>query len=130
MEWILGLLIIVLGGAAIFVIYLGERISVFETLLGIHPKITTDKLAEHVNFGPNPFGELSGENLWKAMIGETIEDSNIEVGDEVVTAGGILGKVSKIGDQFLDVTLNDSLKVKVQVTAISNVLPKGTINSI
>jgi preprotein translocase subunit YajC len=56
--------------------------------------------------------------------------SNIEVGDEVVTAGGILGKVSKIGDQFLDVTLNDSLKVKVQVTAISNVLPKGTINSI
>jgi hypothetical protein len=81
MEWILGLLIIVLGGAAIFVIYLGERISVFETLLGIHPKITTDKLAEHVNFGPNPFGELSGENLWKAMTGETIEDSNIEVGD-------------------------------------------------
>jgi preprotein translocase subunit YajC len=56
--------------------------------------------------------------------------SNLEVGDEVVTAGGILGKVTKIGDQFLEVTLNDSMKVKVQTSAISNVLPKGTINSI
>jgi preprotein translocase subunit YajC len=56
--------------------------------------------------------------------------SNLEVGDEVVTAGGILGKVTKIGEQFLEVTLNDSIKVKVQTSAISNVLPKGTINSI
>lgn len=56
--------------------------------------------------------------------------SNLDVGDEVVTAGGILGKVTKIGDQFLEVTLNDSTKVKVQTSAISNVLPKGTINSI
>ena len=42
--------------------------------------------------------------------------SSLEVGDEVVTAGGILGKITKIGDQFLEVTLNDSMKVKVQVT--------------
>ena len=56
--------------------------------------------------------------------------SSLEIGDEVVTAGGILGKITKIGDQFLEVTLNDSMKVKVQVSAISNVLPKGTINSI
>ena len=56
--------------------------------------------------------------------------SSLEIGDEVVTAGGILGNITKIGDQFLEVTLNDSMKVKVQVSAISNVLPKGTINSI
>ena len=56
--------------------------------------------------------------------------SSLEIGDEVVTAGGILGKITKIGDQFLEVTLKDSMKVKVQVSAISNVLPKGTINSI
>jgi preprotein translocase subunit YajC len=56
--------------------------------------------------------------------------SSLEIGDEVVTAGGILGKITKIGDQFLEVTLNDSIKVKVQVSAITNVLPKGTINSI
>ena len=81
MEWILGILILVLGGAAIVVIYLSERISIFETLLGLNPKVTSDKLAEHVAFGPNPFGDLSGENLWKAMSGEDIEDEEIEVGD-------------------------------------------------
>lgn len=81
MEWILGILIIVLGGAAIVVIYLSERISVFETLLGLNPKVTSDKLAEHVAFGPNPFGDLSGENLWKAMAEEEIDDEDIEVGD-------------------------------------------------
>lgn len=81
MEWILGLLILILGGAVIIVVYLSERISIFETLLGLNPKVTSDKLAEHVAFGPNPFGDLSGENLWKAMSGEDIEDEEIEVGD-------------------------------------------------
>jgi hypothetical protein len=81
MEWILGLLIIILGAAAVVVIYLSERITIFETLLGLNPKVTSDKLAEHVAFGPNPFGDLSGENLWKAMSGEDIEDENIEVND-------------------------------------------------
>ena len=81
MEWILGILILILGGAAIVVIYLSERINIFETLLGLNPKVTSDKLAEHVTFGPNPFGDLSGENLWKAMAGEDIEDENIDVGD-------------------------------------------------
>ena len=79
MEWILGILILVLGGAAIIVIYLSERISVFETLLGLNPKVTSDQLAEHVAFGPNPFGDLSGENLWKAMSGEQIDDEEIVI---------------------------------------------------
>ena len=81
MEWILGLLILILGGVAIIVIYMSERISVFETLLGLNPKVTTDKLAEHVTYGPNPFGDLSGEKLWKAMCGDEIDDEEVEVGD-------------------------------------------------
>jgi hypothetical protein len=79
MEWILGILIIILAVVAIFVIYLSERITVFETLLGINPKVTGEKLAEHVHFGPNPFGELSGKDLWLAMCGEELEDSEIIV---------------------------------------------------
>ena len=78
MEWILGILIMILGAVAVFVIYLSERVSVFETLLGINPKVTGEKLAEHVNFGPNPFGELSGKDLWNAMCGEKLENSEIE----------------------------------------------------
>jgi len=79
MEWILGILIIILAVVAIFVIYLSERITVFETLLGINPKVTGEKLAEHVHFGPNPFGELSGKDLWNAMSGEELEDPEIIV---------------------------------------------------
>ena len=79
MEWILGILIIILAVVAIFVIYLSERITVFETLLGINPKVTGEKLAEHVNFGPNPFGELSGKDLWQAMCGNELENPDIIV---------------------------------------------------
>ena len=79
MEWILGILIIILAVVAIFVIYLSERITVFETLLGINPKVTGEKLAEHVNFGPNPFGELSGKDLWQAMCGDKLENPDIIV---------------------------------------------------
>ena len=81
MEWILGTLILILGIVAIFVIYLSERISVFETLLGINPKVTGEKLAEHVHFGPNPFGDLSGEDLWKAMSGELLKDHDIDLSE-------------------------------------------------
>ncbi len=79
MEWILGILIIILAVVGIFVIYLSERITVFETLLGINPKVTGEKLAEHVNFGPNPFGELSGKDLWQAMCGDELENPDIIV---------------------------------------------------
>ena len=79
MEWILGVLIIILAVVAIFVIYLSERVTVFETLLGINPKVTGEKLAEHVNFGPNPFGELSGKDLWQAMCGNELANPTIVI---------------------------------------------------
>ena len=79
MEWVLGVLIIILAAVAIFVIYLSERVTVFETLLGINPKVTGEKLAEHVNFGPNPFGELSGKDLWQAMCGNELENPAIVI---------------------------------------------------
>ena len=56
--------------------------------------------------------------------------AGIEVGDEVVSYGGLLGRVTKISDQFFEINLGDNNRVKIQKTAISNVLPKGTINSI
>ena len=53
----------------------------------------------------------------------------LAAGDEVVTAGGILGKVTVAGEQFLTVELADGLQVKVQRHTISSVLPKGTMKS-
>ena len=48
-------------------------------------------------------------------------------GDEVVTAGGLLGKVSKIGDTFIGVEIANGVEVQVQRSAVTQVLPKGSI---
>jgi len=56
--------------------------------------------------------------------------ASIELGEEIVTAGGILGKVSKITDQYLELSISENTKIKVQKTSISAVLPKGTLKSI
>lgn len=47
-------------------------------------------------------------------------------GDEVVTAGGLLGKVSKLGDTYLHVEVASGIELQVQRTAVVQVLPKGT----
>jgi preprotein translocase subunit YajC len=51
------------------------------------------------------------------------------VGDEVVTNGGILGRITEAGDQFLTVEIASGVQVKVQRHTISSVLPKGTLKS-
>ena len=56
--------------------------------------------------------------------------SSLEMGDEIVTAGGILGKVSRITDQYIELSISDNTKIKIQKTSISAVLPKGTLKSI
>lgn len=48
-------------------------------------------------------------------------------GDEVVTAGGMLGKVTKLGDGFLGVEIASGVEVQVQRSAVVQVLPKGTV---
>ena len=48
-------------------------------------------------------------------------------GDEVVTAGGLLGKVSKIGDAYIGVELATGMEVQLQRSAVVQVLPKGTM---
>jgi preprotein translocase subunit YajC len=48
-------------------------------------------------------------------------------GDEVVTAGGFLGKVSKLGEAYVGVELATGVEVQMQRSAVVQVLPKGTI---
>ncbi len=50
-------------------------------------------------------------------------------GDEVVTTGGLLGKIMDVGDNFVLIDLGGDIKVKVQRQAISNTVPKGTVKS-
>ena len=53
----------------------------------------------------------------------------LSVGDEVVTAGGILGKVTETSDSFLTVEIANGVQVKVQRHTVTSVLPKGTLKS-
>lgn len=48
-------------------------------------------------------------------------------GDEVVTTGGILGKITDVEDSFITVEIADGVRVKVQRNAVASMLPKGTV---
>jgi preprotein translocase subunit YajC len=54
----------------------------------------------------------------------------LESGSEVVTNGGILGKVTQLGEQYVTLEIADGVNVKVQRHTIAQVLPKGTLKSL
>jgi len=53
--------------------------------------------------------------------------SALAKGDEVITGGGLLGKVSKMGDTFIGLEVSSGVEIQVQRSAVIQVLPKGTI---
>ena len=55
--------------------------------------------------------------------------ANIGKGDEVLTNGGFLGKVTKVGESYLTLELAEGISVKMQPASVAQVLPKGTIKS-
>jgi len=57
----------------------------------------------------------------QAMLGK------LAAGDEVILAGGILGRVIELGDQFLTVEIADNVRIKVQRFQVTTIVPKGTL---
>lgn len=55
--------------------------------------------------------------------------AGLSKGDEVVTSGGLLGRITEVGDSFVTVELADNLRVKLQKHAVATVVPKGTIKA-
>ena len=56
--------------------------------------------------------------------------SNLAKGDEVVTSGGMLGRVKDVGEQFVTLEIATGIEVKLQKQSVGAVLPKGTIKNI
>ena len=56
--------------------------------------------------------------------------SELSKGDEIVTAGGIVGLVNKVEDDFIKVQVGDNVEMRIQKTAVGATLPKGTIKSL
>ncbi|MCP5235161.1 MAG: preprotein translocase subunit YajC [Zoogloeaceae bacterium] len=50
-------------------------------------------------------------------------------GDEVITQGGVAGRIADVGEQFIHVEIADKVEIIVQRQAVATVLPKGTLKS-
>ncbi len=53
----------------------------------------------------------------------------LQKGDEIVTTGGVMGRVSKVADSYISVEVAEGINLNIQKAAIQNVLPKGTLKS-
>ena len=56
--------------------------------------------------------------------------SKLQKGDEIVTAGGLLAKVSGVDEQFIKAIIADGIEICLQRGSVTTVLPKGTIKSL
>jgi preprotein translocase subunit YajC len=65
--------------------------------------------------------QMKKQKELKAMI------ESVTKGDEIVTAGGVLGKVAKVGDTFLGLEVANGVEIQIQRSAVVQVLPKGSI---
>lgn len=56
--------------------------------------------------------------------------ASVQKGEEVVTTGGILGKITKVGESFITLEIGSDNTINVQKNAIQAVMPKGTIKDL
>ena len=72
--------------------------------------------------------------IWRPQAKRAKEHKNLlgslQKGDEVVTSGGIAGKVTKVADDFVVIEVSDNVELKFQKGAIAATLPKGTLKAI
>jgi preprotein translocase subunit YajC len=52
--------------------------------------------------------------------------AGLKVGDEVLTAGGILGKITGVSEHYAVIAISDNTEIKIQKASVSMVVPKGT----
>ena len=53
--------------------------------------------------------------------------SDLQKGEEVITSGGILGKITKVNDDFITLEIAKEISLNVQKSAVQTIMPKGTI---
>ena len=53
----------------------------------------------------------------------------LQKGDEVITSGGVLGRISKVSDAYVSLEIANNVEIQVQRAAVQTVLPKGTMKN-
>ena len=87
------------------------------SLMGMLPLVLMFVVLYFVMIRP----QMKKANEHKAMV------ESLAKGDEVATAGGVLGKVTKVGDSFIGLEVANGVEVQLQRSAVVQVLPKGSI---
>ena len=54
---------------------------------------------------------------------------SLSKGDEVVTNGGLLGRITQVDENFLELQVADNVKIKVQRQSVASLMPKGTMKN-
>jgi len=55
---------------------------------------------------------------------------SLQKGDEVITSGGVLGRITRLGDAYVSVEIAPETEISVQRAAVQTILPKGTLKSL
>jgi preprotein translocase subunit YajC len=87
------------------------------TLTGMLPLLLMFVVLYFVMIRP----QMKRQKEHKAMI------EALAKGDEIATAGGLIGRISRLGDTYVGVELATGVEVQLQRNAIVQVLPKGTV---
>ena len=56
--------------------------------------------------------------------------TELKVGDEISTAGGMLGKIMKVGESYVQLKISDTVEIKLQKSSVNKILPKNSLESI
>ncbi len=54
----------------------------------------------------------------------------LKKGDEIVTVGGLVGTIKKVGENFTTITVANNVDVNIQSTSVGNLLPKGSLKNL
>jgi preprotein translocase subunit YajC len=87
-----------------------------QSLLGMLPLVLMFVVLYFVMIRP----QMKRQKEHKAMVEAVVK------GDEIVTSGGVIGKICKLGETFVHVEVANGVELQIQRSAISQVLPKGT----
>lgn len=91
-----------------------------DTLMGLLPIILMFVLLYFMMIRP----QMKRQKEHKAMA------EALKAGDEVISAGGILGRITKIADSYITIEIAENTQIVVQRAAVQTLLPKGTIKAI
>ena len=91
--------------------------DMFTSLSGMLPLVLMFVVLYFVMIRP----QMKRQKEHKAML------EALAKGDEIVTAGGVAGKIAKMGDSYISLEVAAGVEIQVQRSAIAQVLPKGTL---